>query len=41
MFVKYIQSETGTRVQIKGVGSGFYETDTGMESTDPMHINIA
>ncbi|KAJ9104332.1 hypothetical protein QFC19_003972 [Naganishia cerealis] len=41
MFVKYIQSETGTRVQIKGIGSGFYETDTGMESTDPMHINIA
>ncbi|KAJ9123788.1 hypothetical protein QFC24_003562 [Naganishia onofrii] len=41
MFVKYIQSETGTRVQIKGVGSGFYETETGMESTDPMHINIA
>ncbi|KAG0151681.1 hypothetical protein CROQUDRAFT_86297 [Cronartium quercuum f. sp. fusiforme G11] len=40
MFVKHIQSETGSRVQIKGVGSGFYETDTGTESTDPMHINI-
>lgn len=40
MFVKYIQSETGSRVQIKGMGSGFYETDTGTESTEPMHINI-
>ncbi|MBW0494785.1 hypothetical protein O181_034500 [Austropuccinia psidii MF-1] len=40
MFVKYIQSETGSRVQIKGIGSGFYETDTGTESTEPMHINI-
>ncbi|PLW06430.1 hypothetical protein PCANC_23551 [Puccinia coronata f. sp. avenae] len=40
MFVKYIQSETGSRVQIKGVGSGFYENDTGAESTEPMHINI-
>ncbi|CAH7687465.1 hypothetical protein BY996DRAFT_4601163 [Phakopsora pachyrhizi] len=40
MFVKYIQSETGSRVQIKGVGSGFYESDTGTESTEPMHINI-
>ncbi|KAH9821786.1 hypothetical protein DFH28DRAFT_1104187 [Melampsora americana] len=40
MFVKYIQSETGSRVQIKGVGSGFYETETGTESTEPMHINI-
>lgn len=40
MFVKFIQSETGSRVQIKGVGSGFYEIDTGTESTEPMHINI-
>lgn len=40
MFVKYIQAETGTRVQIKGMGSGFYENDTGVESTDPMHVNI-
>jgi hypothetical protein len=41
MFVKYIQSETGTRVQIKGLGSGFYENETGAESPEPMHINIA
>ncbi len=41
MFVKYIQAETGARVQIKGIGSGFMETDTGRESDEPMHINIA
>lgn len=41
MFVKYIQQETGTRVQIKGYGSGYIETDTGRESDEPMHINVA
>ncbi|GAA6043853.1 hypothetical protein JCM8097_007239 [Rhodosporidiobolus ruineniae] len=41
MFVKYIQSETGTRVQIKGLGSGFIETETGRESDEPMHISVA
>ncbi|EST04616.1 K Homology domain, type 1 [Kalmanozyma brasiliensis GHG001] len=41
MFVKYIQSETGTRVQIKGLGSGFIESDTGAELNEPMHIAIA
>jgi len=41
MFVKWIQQETGTRVQIKGQGSGFIETDTGRESDDPLHVNIA
>jgi hypothetical protein len=40
MFVKYIQQETSTRVQIKGQGSGFYESETGRESDDPMHIHI-
>ncbi len=40
MFVKHIQQETGTRVQIKGLGSGFFETDTGRESEEPMHIHI-
>jgi hypothetical protein len=40
MFVKHIQQETGTRVQIKGQGSGFYETETGRESDEPMHIHI-
>jgi hypothetical protein len=41
MFVKYIQAETGARVQIKGLGSGFMEADTGREAEEPMHINIA
>ncbi|PVF95247.1 eukaryotic type KH-domain (KH-domain type I) [Serendipita vermifera] len=40
MFVKHIQQETSTRVQIKGQGSGFYESETGRESDEPMHINI-
>lgn len=41
MFVKYIQAETGARVQIKGLGSGFMENETGQEAPEPMHINIA
>ncbi|KDN39953.1 hypothetical protein K437DRAFT_258837 [Tilletiaria anomala UBC 951] len=41
LFVKYIQSETGTRVQIKGIGSGFIDLDTGRESDEPMHISIS
>ena len=41
MFVKYIQAETNTRVQIKGIGSGFIESETGMEADEPMHISIA
>lgn len=40
MFVKYIQQETGTRVQIKGLGSGFVDAETGRESDEPMHIHI-
>lgn len=41
LFVKFIQQETGARVQIKGQGSGFVETDTGREADEPMHINVA
>ncbi|KAG7531264.1 hypothetical protein FFLO_04506 [Filobasidium floriforme] len=41
MFVKYIQAETGTRVQIKGLGSGFIENDTGREAEEPMHVFIS
>lgn len=41
MFVKYIQAETGTRVQIKGLGSGFYENETGMEANEPMHVSVS
>lgn len=40
LFVKYIQQETGTRVQIKGQGSGFVDAETGRESDEPMHIHI-
>lgn len=40
MFVKYIQQETGTRVQIKGLGSGFVEQETGREAEEPMHIHV-
>ncbi|ESK85044.1 kh domain-containing protein [Moniliophthora roreri MCA 2997] len=39
-FVKYIQQETGTRVQIKGVGSGFIDQETGRESEEPLYIHI-
>ncbi|CED83583.1 Predicted RNA-binding protein, contains KH domains [Phaffia rhodozyma] len=41
LFVKHIQAETGTRVQIKGLGSGFYDQETGRESEDPMHVSIS
>lgn len=40
LFVKFIQQETQTRVQVKGLGSGFIETDSGQESIDPMHIHV-
>ncbi|GAA5939193.1 KH domain-containing protein [Sporobolomyces koalae] len=40
LFVKWIQQETQTRVQIKGIGSGYVETDTGVESQEPMHISV-
>ena len=40
LFVKYIQQETQTRVQIKGIGSGFIDQETGRESDEPMHIHI-
>ncbi|KAI0674501.1 eukaryotic type KH-domain type I [Trametes maxima] len=40
MFVKYIQAETGTRVQIKGQGSGFVDQDTGHEHDEPMFIHV-
>ncbi|THU93891.1 hypothetical protein K435DRAFT_182116 [Dendrothele bispora CBS 962.96] len=39
-FVKYIQQETGTRVQIKGIGSGFVDQETGRESDEPLYIHI-
>ncbi|KAF8916141.1 hypothetical protein CPB85DRAFT_1216939 [Mucidula mucida] len=39
-FVKYIQQETGTRVQVKGLGSAFLEPETGRESEEPLYIHI-
>ncbi|EPQ53636.1 hypothetical protein GLOTRDRAFT_117004 [Gloeophyllum trabeum ATCC 11539] len=39
-FVKYIQAETGTRVQIKGLGSGFVNQETGREEEVPMYIHV-
>lgn len=39
--VKYIQQETGCKVQIKGHGSGFLEHGTGVESDEPMYLHIA
>ncbi|CAL1708958.1 unnamed protein product [Somion occarium] len=40
MFVKYIQQETQTRVQIKGIGSGFVDQETGQEHDEPMYIHV-
>lgn len=40
-FVKHIQQETGCRVQLKGKGSGFYESSTGVESDEPLHVHIS
>ncbi|GLB39051.1 putative K homology RNA-binding domain containing protein [Lyophyllum shimeji] len=39
-FVKYIQAETSTRVQIKGIGSGFVDQETGQEEPTPLYIHI-
>jgi hypothetical protein len=39
--VKYIQQETGCKVQIKGRGSGFMEPQSGQESEEPMYLHIA
>ncbi|GLB41602.1 putative K homology RNA-binding domain containing protein [Lyophyllum shimeji] len=39
-FVKYIQQETGARVQIKGIGSGFIDQETGREGDEPLYIHI-
>jgi hypothetical protein len=40
-YVKHIQQETGSRVQLKGKGSGFYESSTGVESEEPLHVHIS
>ena len=40
-YVKHIQNETGSRVQLKGKGSGFYESTTGQEAEEPLHVHIS
>jgi hypothetical protein len=40
-YVKYIQTKTRCRVQIKGRGSGFTEHGTGVESDEPMYLHVA
>ena len=40
LFVKYIQSETRVRTQLKGAGSGYIETVTGREADEPMFIHL-
>ncbi|KAF6761737.1 KH domain-containing protein [Ephemerocybe angulata] len=39
-FVKYIQHETSARVQVKGLGSGFIDQETGREDDEPLFIHI-
>ncbi|KAG0210909.1 hypothetical protein BGX28_008746 [Mortierella sp. GBA30] len=39
-YVKHVQNETRTRVQLKGRGSGYLEEDTRLESDEPLYINI-
>ncbi|KAJ3002166.1 hypothetical protein HKX48_002497, partial [Thoreauomyces humboldtii] len=40
-FVKHIQQETQTRVQLKGRGSGYIEQMTGREEDDALHIHVS
>ncbi|KAH8677491.1 hypothetical protein BX600DRAFT_449971 [Xylariales sp. PMI_506] len=40
-YVKHIQQETGCRVQIKGRGSGYFESSTNCESEDDMYLHVA
>ncbi|KAI8989558.1 hypothetical protein BDB01DRAFT_782337 [Pilobolus umbonatus] len=40
-YVKHIHQETGSRIQLKGKGSGFYEAATGVESDEPLHMQIS
>lgn len=39
-YVKHIQSETGCRVQIKGLGSGYLEVATNRESEEDMFLHV-
>jgi len=39
-YVKYIESETGAKCQLRGAGSGFKEGPDEKESEDPMHLYL-
>lgn len=39
-YVKHIQQETGCRVQIKGLGSGYLEASTNRESEEDMFLHV-
>jgi hypothetical protein len=39
-YVKHIQNETGARVTIRGIGSGYIEAATGKEAEEPMHLVV-
>ncbi|KAJ2188023.1 hypothetical protein GGH18_003760, partial [Coemansia sp. RSA 530] len=38
--MKYIQSTTGARVQVRGRGSGFFEGQGGPDDQEPMHLLV-
>lgn len=38
--VKHIAGQARARLQIKGVGSGFHEPETGQESDEPIYLHI-
>ncbi|KAJ2679634.1 hypothetical protein GGI25_001324 [Coemansia spiralis] len=38
--MKYIQNTTGTRVQVRGQGSGHQDMPSGSENLEPMHLLI-
>ncbi|KAF9586521.1 hypothetical protein BGW38_003207 [Lunasporangiospora selenospora] len=39
-YVKHVQNETHTRVQLKGRGSGYLEVESGQEADESLYINI-
>lgn len=38
--MKYIQDETGATIFMRGIGSGFIEPSTGMESQEALHFYL-
>lgn len=38
--IKYIQDETGASIFMRGIGSGFLEPSTGMESQEALHFYL-